>query len=96
LLPSDYGLLAIAMVLIGFAGIFREFGFSSALVQNQNITEKHKSSIFWLNKNIEPIYAELRPGDIKHSFADIDLIKEKLKFQPVISFIDGLGKLAKY
>lgn len=49
LLPSDYGLLAMAMVLIGFAGIFGEFGFSSALVQNQNITESHKSSIFWLN-----------------------------------------------
>lgn len=49
LLPSDYGLLAMAMVLIGFAGIFSEFGFSSALVQNQNINESHKSSIFWLN-----------------------------------------------
>ncbi|WP_407931335.1 oligosaccharide flippase family protein, partial [Ignavibacterium album] len=49
LLPSDYGLLAMAMVLIGFAGIFSEFGFSSALVQNQYINESHKSSIFWLN-----------------------------------------------
>lgn len=47
--PSDYGLLAMAMVLIGFAGIFSEFGFSSALIQRQNITESHKSSIFWLN-----------------------------------------------
>ncbi len=47
--PSDYGLIAMAMVLIGFAGIFNEFGFSSALVQHQNITEEHKSSIFWLN-----------------------------------------------
>lgn len=49
LLPSDYGLLAMAMVLIGFASIFNEFGFSSALVQNQNINESHRSSIFWLN-----------------------------------------------
>ncbi len=49
-----------------------------------------------LNKDLEPIYADPRPGDVLHSFADIDLIKEKLKFQPVISFIDGLNKLAKY
>lgn len=49
LLPQDYGLLAMAMVLIGFASIFSEFGFSSALVQNQNINEIHKSSVFWLN-----------------------------------------------
>ena len=47
--PSDYGLIAMAMVLIGFANIFGEFGFSSALIQNQAITEQHKSSIFWLN-----------------------------------------------
>ncbi len=49
LLPSDYGLIAMAMVLIGFANLFGEFGFSSALIQNQSITEKHKSSIFWIN-----------------------------------------------
>lgn len=49
LMPQDYGLLAMAMVLIGFAGIFSEFGFSSALIQNQNINESHKSSIFWFN-----------------------------------------------
>lgn len=49
LLPEDYGLITMAMVLIGFASIFSEFGFSSALIQNQNITEEHKSSIFWLN-----------------------------------------------
>ncbi len=49
LLPSDYGVIAMAMVLIGFAGIFSEFGFSSALIQNQNINESHKSSIFWFN-----------------------------------------------
>jgi len=49
LAPSDYGLIAMAMVLIGFVTIFGEFGFSSALIQNQNIKEDHKSSIFWLN-----------------------------------------------
>ena len=27
-----------------------------------------------LNKNIEPVYTEKRPGDILHSFASIDLI----------------------
>jgi hypothetical protein len=29
---------------------------------------------------------------MKHSFADIDLIKEKLKFEPIIKFSDGLRK----
>lgn len=47
--PSDYGLLAMAMVLVGFANIFSEFGFSSALIQKQDISEDHVSSVFWLN-----------------------------------------------
>lgn len=49
LLPEDYGLIAMAMVLIGFANIFSEFGFSSALIQNQKTSILHESSIFWLN-----------------------------------------------
>ncbi len=48
-----------------------------------------------LNKNIKPIYAEPRHGDIKHSFANIDLIKEKLNWTPGISFGDGLKILVK-
>lgn len=41
-------------------------------------------------RNIKPIYSEFRPGDIKHSFASIRLIEEKLKWQPKYSFDDGL------
>ncbi len=45
-----------------------------------------------LNKEVKPIYAEPRNGDIKHSFADINLIKKNLNFEPSINFIDGLKK----
>lgn len=48
-----------------------------------------------LNKETKPIYAEPRHGDIKHSFANIDLIKEKLNWTPGISFGDGLKILVK-
>lgn len=43
-----------------------------------------------LGKNIEPIYMEPRAGDIKHSFASIDKIKEILGFEPVVNFEEGL------
>jgi nucleoside-diphosphate-sugar epimerase len=46
-----------------------------------------------MGKNIEPLYADHKPGDIKHSFANIDLIKEKLNYEPEYQFIDGLNKL---
>jgi len=45
-----------------------------------------------LDKNIKPKYAEPRQGDIKHSFADISLIKNNLNYEPKFSFIEGLKK----
>jgi len=45
---------------------------------------------FLLNKNIKPIFSEPRKGDIKHSFADINLIKHNLNYEPKFSFIEGL------
>lgn len=45
-----------------------------------------------LGKNLEPIYTEERPGDIKHSFADISLAKLKIGYEPEILFGDGLKK----
>ncbi len=44
-------------------------------------------------KSIKPNYTDPRPGDVKHSLADITLAKELIGFEPVISFEDGL-KLA--
>lgn len=46
-----------------------------------------------LGKNIISIYGDIRPGDVKHSFANIDLLKEKLSFKQKVSFIDGLTHL---
>lgn len=42
-------------------------------------------------KNIKPIYDEPRSGDIKHSFASIDLIKKELNYLPPVSFLNGLN-----
>lgn len=40
----------------------------------------------------EPVYAEPRPGDIKHSFADISKARKALGFDPAVSFRQGLKK----
>ncbi len=49
LAPEDFGLLAIIMVFIGLAGVFLDFGFSTALVQRSEVTELHYSSVFFMN-----------------------------------------------
>jgi UDP-glucose 4-epimerase len=45
-----------------------------------------------LGKDIQSQYDPKRSGDIKHSFADIDLIKKELDFSPNINFESGLKK----
>lgn len=45
-----------------------------------------------LGKDVKPIYADPRPGDIKHSFADIDLLKETLQYEPEVLFEEGLRR----
>ena len=41
-------------------------------------------------KDVTPIYADPRSGDIKHSQADITRAKEHLGYQPTVSFEEGL------
>ncbi len=43
-------------------------------------------------KDIAPIYADPRPGDIKHSQADIRKAEEKLGYRTAVSFEEGLRR----
>ncbi len=45
-----------------------------------------------LNTDIEPNYDQPRPGDIKHSLADISKAKQGLKFEPLFDFREGLER----
>jgi len=43
-----------------------------------------------LGKNIKPVYDPPRPGDVKHSLADITLAKETIGYKPTVPFKQGL------
>lgn len=45
-----------------------------------------------MGTNIEPIHKPERAGDIKHSGANVDQAKEKLGFETIVNFEDGLRK----
>lgn len=49
LLPEDFGLLGMVVVVIGFATVFKDFGLGSALIQKKNLTSEDLSSVFWFN-----------------------------------------------
>lgn len=50
--PREFGLLAMITVITSFAKVFADMGFSSALVQKQDVRPEHWSSVFWLNLGI--------------------------------------------
>jgi nucleoside-diphosphate-sugar epimerase len=45
-----------------------------------------------LGKDVRPVYAPARAGDVKHSLADITAARKLLGFEPVVFFQEGLRK----
>ena len=46
---TDFGLIAIATMVIGFTDIFSELGLTVAVIHKQDISDKQYSSVFWTN-----------------------------------------------
>jgi len=46
--------------------------------------------------NVQPEYVSERPGDVKHSLADISRAKKLLQYDPRISVEEGLAKTFKW
>lgn len=47
--PSDFGLVGMAMVVIGFINIFKDLGTAAAAIQHKELSDALLSSIFWVN-----------------------------------------------
>lgn len=48
LTPEDFGLIAMIVVFTGFANLFTDFGFGSAIIYEQSEDQELLSSIFWI------------------------------------------------
>jgi O-antigen/teichoic acid export membrane protein len=49
LMPEDFGLVAMAGVITGFVGLFKDLGLSMATVQQANVNHAQMSTLFWIN-----------------------------------------------
>jgi len=49
-----------------------------------------------LGTDIEPKYDDPRPGDVRHSVADLELAQEALGYQPEVKFREGLEQTAEW
>lgn len=52
LMPSEFGLMAIAGALLAVIGLFSDMGFSRALIHYDDVSRDSLSSLYWLNLGI--------------------------------------------
>jgi PST family polysaccharide transporter len=50
--PSDFGLLAMVIAIIGVGEVVRDFGLSSAAVQATSLSKEQRDNLFWINAGI--------------------------------------------
>ena len=49
-----------------------------------------------LGTEIQPVHDDPRPGDVRHSMADLDLARETLGYEPVVGFREGLERTVEW
>lgn len=89
LTPTDYGLLAMAMVVISFADTFRDFGFSAAAIQAKSLSAAQRGNLFWANTGIGALLTLtiwVTAGLVAEAFGEPDLRDLMLVLGPVFIF----------
>ena len=61
-----------------------------------SINELAETLIDLLAVDLEPIHDDPRPGDIRHSYADISRARDRLGYEPQVSFRAGLERTIEY
>lgn len=50
--PEEYGLMAMALTIIGIAEVFKDFGLSTAVIQAKTLSEQERTNLWWANTGI--------------------------------------------
>lgn len=77
LTPHDFGLVATVLIFVNFAIILAEQGFGAALIQRQDVTEAHLSTIYWVNVALGSAFTALfyfGAPIIAHIFNEAEII----------------------
>ncbi len=69
--------------------------FNIASGQRHTVNELFQIITQLMGEELEPVHADPRPGEIKHSLADVELSKS-LGFHPKTNFKDNLGETVRF
>lgn len=97
LLPSDYGTIAVVMVVISLFDVLINDGFCNALVQKKEVSKNDFDSIFWLNIGISSVlYAGLFVvSDFIGIFYDDRSLPAIMRFMGLVLIISSLNSVQK-
>lgn len=70
--------------------------FNIAMGQATSLNELARLLSEFVGVPIKPVYVPARPGDIKHSTADIGKIQRELGFRPTVSLLEGLQRTVEW
>lgn len=74
--PRDFGIMGIASIVVFYSDSFTNFGFSTALIQKKEISEKHVQSVFSINLGVSTFLAIglwFASGSLAGYFAIVEL-----------------------
>lgn len=57
LVPGDFGLYGMVLIVLNFVQMFKDFGLSQALIQRPRITREEASNLFWVNVGLSIVIA---------------------------------------
>lgn len=95
--PADFGLMALALIFIGFLALFRDMGMSAAVIQRDEISDKLLSTIFWTNLIIGSLFtlAIFFSSSIIAKFYNEPRVEPILKVLSSTFFISAFSVLQK-
>ena len=93
LVPEDFGLVAMVMVIVNFFVLFKDAGFSTATIQQETVTHEQVGLLFWLSATLGlalGLILYLIAPLVALFFNDPRLI-EIVQVLSLVFFVGGLG-----
>lgn len=95
--PDDFGCVGLLMIFISLSQIFVDGGFGSALIQKKEPTQEDYSTIFYWNLMLATVLYLILffLAPVIARFYEIPILKEILRVQGLILFLDAFGLIHK-
>lgn len=95
LTPGEFGTIALLYLFVGLASAFIDSGFSSALIQQQDITNVDESTVFWFNLAMGGLMAFglWSAASWIASFFDRPILTPLTKLLALNLFVSALGSI---